>query len=499
MLASPVQYLSLFSHRSAMNQTLQSARQEQAEWAAVPIQERLRKVRVFRGLLADRAEELGAAIDLPERSLLAETLSSEILPLAGACQFLEANAKAILRSTTSGRFRGLMPGGISVRVERSPWGLVLVVCAGNYPIFLPGVQAIQALVAGNAVLLKPAPGTADVVAALAEMLVEAGFHPDLLIVLDEASESAQRVMAVGVDKVLFTGSSDTGRAVLSQLADTLTPATLELSGCDSVFVHPDADLGLLVDALRFGLTFNGSATCIAPRRVFVTEERAAELEESLEALIREVGPVRLTPDRSRKLQAQVLGALRQGARLVGPGMQFSEESKPVVLADVRPKMDVARTDLFAPLVSIMSVKDFAEALELDRQCPYSLGASVFGPPKAANDWAARIHAGVVVINDMIAPTADPRVPFGGRGESGFGVTRGGEGLLELTQPKTLMQRNGRWRPHFQTLEHGDEALFESLMRAKHDKNWRRRTRAWLDLAGAVRRKARQVSENRGGA
>ena len=170
----------------------------------------------------------------------------------------------------------------------------------------------------------------------------------------------------------------------------------------------------------------------------------------------------------------------------------------MVLADVRPEMDVARTDLFAPLVSIISVKDLPEALELDRQCPYSLGASVFGPPKAATDWAAKIRAGVVVINDMIAPTADPRVAFGGRGESGFGVTRGGEGLLELTQPKTVMRRNGRWRPHFQTLEQGDEVLFESLMKARHDKNWRQRTRAWLDLAVAVRRKLRQISGNRGG-
>ncbi len=330
------------------------------------------------------------------------------------------------------------------------------------------------------------------------MLAEAGFPPHLLVVLDETPESAQRVMAAGVDKVLFTGSSETGRAVLSQLADTLTPATLELSGCDSVFVHPDADLELVVDALRFGLTFNGSATCIAPRRVFVAEQRAEELEKRLASLVGEADSVRLSPDRRRELRLLVLDALRQGARLVGPGMQFEEDSKLVVLADVRPEMAVARTDLFAPLVSIMPVKDLAEALELDRQCPYSLGASVFGPPKATTDWAAKIDSGVVVINDMIAPTADPRVAFGGRGESGFGVTRGAEGLLELTRPKTVLRRNGRWRPHFQTLEQGDEVLFESLMRAKHHKNWRQRTRAWVDLAGAVRKKARQMSANGGG-
>lgn len=498
MLASSVHHLSVFSQGAAVARTLEAARREQAEWASVPVKVRLKKVRAFRRLLADRGTALAEKIELPERSFAAETWSAEILPLAEACKFLEARAGALLRPSLSGGIRSWIPGGLAVRVERSPWGLVLVICAGNYPVFLPGVQALQALVAGNAVLLKPAPGTGAILTTLAEMLVESGIPAGLVIVLDESPESAQKVMVAGVDRVLFTGSSETGKAVLSQLAETLTPATLELSGCDSVFVHPQADLELVVDALRFGLTFNGSATCIAPRRVFVTEGRAREMEERLATLVEEANPVRMTSERSRELQGLVLAALGEGARLVGPGMKLGARTAPVVLADVNPEMEVTRTDIFAPVVSIFIVKSLAEALELDRQCPYALGASIFGPARAAADWAAQVQAGVVVINDTIAPTADARVPFGGRGKSGFGVTRGGEGLLELTQPKTVIKRSGRWRPHFQALVEGDEMLFESLLRARHSQGWRQRTRGWFELGGAVKRRTKQASKHSGG-
>jgi acyl-CoA reductase-like NAD-dependent aldehyde dehydrogenase len=487
----------MFSPEPSVEEVLRAARLAQARWAETSLQERLEKVKVFRRLLPERGSDLAAAVELPERSLVAETLVAEILPLADACRFLERKAFSVLRPRARGWWKSRFLAGVGVRVERSPWGLVLAICAGNYPIFLPGVQVLQSLVAGNAVLLKPAPGTERVLSLLTKLLVEAGFDPELLVLLDESPESAQKVMACGVDKVLFTGSSQTGRAVLSQLAETVTPATLELSGCDAVFVHPDADLGLVADALCFGLAFNDSATCIAPRRVLVSQDRALELERRLGERLSEIPTMHLAPDRLRRMQHLVLQAVKQGARLVGRRIDLKSGSTPMVLAEVRPEMEVARADIFAPVLSIMIADSLEEALALDSQCPYALGASVFGPQDAATAWAEKIHAGVVVINDLIAPTADPRIPFGGRGESGFGTTRGSEGLIELTRPRVVVRRGGRWRPHFQQLAAGDEVLFETLIEAKHARSWIRRLRSWIDLGRVASRKSRMASRGTG--
>ena len=157
----------------------------------------------------------------------------------------------------------------------------MILAPGNYPLFLPGVQLLQALVAGNAVLLKPRPG-APPLATLSTLLEDAGLPSQLVQLLGEDVAGA-RAIAQGVDRVVLTGSAETGRAVLADLAPQLTPATLELSGNDAVFVLPGADLDLVADALAFGLRLNGGATCIAPRRVFVPQAQAADLERRLQA------------------------------------------------------------------------------------------------------------------------------------------------------------------------------------------------------------------------
>jgi hypothetical protein len=130
---------------------------------------------------------------------------------------------------------------------------------------------------------------------------------------------------------------------------------------------------------------------------------------------------------------------------------------------------------------VIPVADEEEALDIAASCPYALGAAIFGPVERARALAPRIRAGSVTVNDVIAPTADPRLPFGGRGESGFGTTRGAEGLLEMTTLKSVTYRGGRFRPHYQPLRPTDEARFLALVQAVHAPAWRTRTRALRDL------------------
>jgi hypothetical protein len=133
-------------------------------------------------------------------------------------------------------------------------------------------------------------------------------------------------------------------------------------------------------------------------------------------------------------------------------------------------------------MSLMVVSGDDEALELDRRCPYALGATVFGRDVAqARRLAGAVRAGVVVVNDMIVPTADPRLPFGGLRRSGFGTTRGAEGLLEMTAPKSIAVRRRGVLPYLDAPRPGDEAFFEQFILAAHARGWRARVRAALRL------------------
>lgn len=404
----------------------------------------------------------------PGRSM-AESLSAEILPLAEACRFLEREAAPLLAPRRLGRRgRPVWLFGVAAEVRREPFGTVLIVGPSNYPLLLPGVQALQALTAGNAVLVKPAPGCSAPMERLADWLADAGLPAGLFRVLDESPGAVTDAVAAGIDKLVLTGSADTGRTVARQLADALVPSTMELSGNDAVFVLPGADIGTVARALAFGLRLNGSATCIAPRRVFVPQAQAAALEEALTRSVAAIPAAAVPLPVRRRLDGLVRAAVAEGARPLGALPDNSDPAMaPLILADARPGMALLREELFAPILLLVPVRDMDEALDAAAQSPYALGASIFGPEAAAYALAGRLDAGTVTVNDLIVPTADPRLPFGGRRASGWGVTRGAEGLLEMTRVKTVSVRRGQRLPHLDPPRDGDAALMLAALRLLH--------------------------------
>jgi len=368
------------------------------------------QLRRVRQLVAERAEELARLTGLP----VAEALVSQVLPLADACRFLESEADRILaphRLPAAGRPFWLRD--VEIEVRREPFGTVLVIAPSNNHLFLPGVQVLQALAAGNSVLWKPGRGGQSAADAFAEIV-----DADRLRVLDETVETAD----LGADLVIFTGSAETGEKVMTQLAENVTPCVAELSGHDAVFVRADADVDLVVRAISFGGRLGGGAVCMRPRRVFVHESVAEQL------------------------QARVSG------------------------------------------LEIVAVRDDDEALRLAAENPYALGASVFGREPGATEFARRVRAGAVTVNDIIVPTADPRFPFGGRGRSGYGVTRGAEGLLAMTQVKAIAVRRGKSRPHLDPAGRNDAELFGAYIRAAHGGSWTARGRAVVNFFQAAMRR-----------
>lgn len=464
------------------------ARSAQRAWAQRPVAARLRILRALRRLVAARAAEMIAAIGERYGRDPAETLAAELIPFADACRYLEGAAARLLRVRRLGmRGRPLWLAGARAEVRRAPLGVVLILAPGNYRLLLAGVQAIQALVAGNAVLVKPAPGAAEPMRLLGEWLAEAGLPEGLFVLLGEDVAAAKAAVAAGVDKVILTGAPATGRAVLADLAPRLTPAALELSGNDAVFVLEGADLDLVARALAWGIGLNGGATCIAPRRVFGSPQAMAGLATRLAPLIAAMPAVPVDAPRLDDAAAMIDEAVAAGGRLIGPApVAGTRAMHPVVVTGAAPGMRLLVEDPFAPLACLVAAADTEAALAMADRSPYGLGAAIFGPEAAARDLVPRLRAGVVTINDLIAPTADPRLPFGGRGESGYGVTRGAEGLLEMTAPLAVVARSGRARPHYGPRRPEDAAMLEAFLRLMHGRG---RARALGDLLRAIRRRA----------
>jgi acyl-CoA reductase-like NAD-dependent aldehyde dehydrogenase len=460
------------------------SRAAQASWASLRVAARLRPVRRFRAALVSDPDVLTAAVHRDIGKSPAEALAGEILPLAAAAQYLERRAARLLRPRrVSWRDTPPWLWGQTDKVHRRPRGVVGIIGTWNFPLFLNGVQILQALVAGNGVLWKPSEVAPASARALEAALREAGFPPDLLCVLPATREAGRQLAQLPVDHLVFTGHADTGRILAAELGRRLVSSTLELSGCDVFVVLPDADLDLASRAAWFGMTVNAGQTCIASRRVFVARSVAEEFTKRLWALGLGAKPVPLALPSQAVLARQLIrDALAEGARLVTPERLDDRQAfTPVVLADVRPAMGVWREATFVPVLGITTYDRPEEVLRDQHGSPYALGAAVFGGDVArARDLAARLRAGMVAINDVVAPMGHPATPFGGWGASGWGVTQGAEGLLEMTVPQVLSVRRGTFRPHYDppgsTRLTGVKAL-KSILALSHAVSWRERVRA----------------------
>ena len=409
-----------------------AATSAQPDWEHRSTAERARCIGSLRPLLSACARDLANAVAAITDRPVAEKMVSEVLPLIEAARFLEKNAARILRSQRFGRTgRPVWLRGSSFEVHRKPYGLVLIVGPSNYPLFIPLVQVLHALAAGNAVLLKPAEGASEPIAIFRERVLKHSAIPSGLLQVLPAAPEAARITARGVDKVFFTGSTEHGRDLLHVLADRNTPSVMELSGADTVFVRADADVARAAKAIGFGLRLNAGNTCMAPHSIVVHESVATELFHAL---------------RSVEIDGN----------------------------------------------SIYVVADDAAALQIAQFDKHGLGAAIFSRDEtAARAFAQHLKTGFVTINDIIVPTADPRFPFGGVGASGFGTTRGAEGLLEMTYPHVIAVRRGRFLPHLEQANESDAALFESYLAATHSAGLKERWRAARKLFGLARQRGKR--------
>jgi acyl-CoA reductase-like NAD-dependent aldehyde dehydrogenase len=427
-------------------------RQQQHAWAAKPVKERLRHIHQLRTALVTDHPRLCAAVEQDIGRPVDATLALEILGLAATCKFVERRAAKLLKPRKvplSDRPVWLM--GQRDTVHRRPRGVIGIIGTWNYPLWLNGVQILMALVAGNAVIWKPSEVAPQSAEALWEWLQRAGLPEGLLVRLPGTREAGKQLTDADIDHLIFTGHANTGRILAEHLGKRLISSTLELSGCDAEFVLDDADVNLAAKAAWFAATVNNGQTCLAVRRAFVDRKLYQPFLDALKPLAETAMPVKLAmPAQAEQAEQLIKEATNRGARVLAETNGTSVEGfKPTVVVDVQPEMAICRKDSFAPIMAVIPYDTLAEAVAASKQCEYHLAASIFtSQPQRALALAEELQVGMVTINDVIAPMGHPATPFGGNKLSGWGVTQGAEGLLEMTVPQVVSVKSGSWRPHY---------------------------------------------------
>lgn len=370
-------------------------------------------------------------------------------------------------------------------VQYLPHGVVGVISPWNYPLILSAGPVVQALMAGNGVILKPSEYATLTALKLKDVFDRAGFPPSIFqVVVGNGSVGEKVVRERETRLICFIGSVPVGRKIAVACAEQLKPVILELGGKDPLIVLEDANLDRAARAAVWGGFHNGGQTCISVERVFVVESVA---DQFLERLMEIVGQVRVGPDRShsdvgsliheRQLQsvlAQVDDALRHGARVPLGGDRLTNSGgvflQPTVITEASETMEIMKEETFGPVIAVSTVKDAEEALEKANRGLYGLNASIF----TENGYRARqmtrnIEAGNVCINDVLTNYLCVSLPFGGVKESGSGRLQGPEGILNFVRTQSVCE--DRWglkkEPWWFPVSEGVKGAFRALVRIRH--------------------------------
>ena len=377
-----------------------------------------------------------------------ELMAAEVMPLVAACRWHRRRAHRVLADRRL-RDRPWWLFGQRSKVVRVPFGRVGIIATWNYPVQLLGVQVLQAVVAGNRVIVKPSERVPRTQRRLMELAIAAGLDEHELEVRPAAREAgAELLQDPTIDHVVFTGSTEVGRKVAEACASRLVPSTLELSGCDSVVVMPDADAALAAKVAWAALTMNHGQTCMAPRRVLVHDSLARRFAEALVPLAAGA-PRRTLADRAAATRHHelVADAVRRGARLATLVADDPQEEavRAQVALDCPTDATAFSAEHFGPLMVTHAWSTEEELLDLHRRGGKQLATSVFtADPAGIERLVSRLGGGMVTVNDAIIPFAHPAAPLAPVAESGWGVSQGLEGLRSLTRP-VVVSRTGRLR------------------------------------------------------
>jgi aldehyde dehydrogenase (NAD+) len=399
--------------------------------------------------LADALEKRGAE--------MAQTVSRQNgMPIAVA-NTLEAGLPPLLLRYYAGlvkdqpkatRRSGLLGGEIDV--VRKPIGVVGVIVPWNFPQTLSMMKIAPALATGNTVVVKPSPETVLDAILLAEAVIEAGLPAGVVNIVPGGAEVGQYIVThPGVDRVAFTGSTETGRAIARECGRLLRPVSLELGGKSATIVLDDGDITSSIEDLFKATLLNNGQTCFLGTRVLAPRSRYDEIVDTLASLAQAatigdaldeatmIGPM-VSPHHRKRVEGYIAIGKADGGKVVAGGTRPEREGwfvTPTIFADVKNDQRIAREEIFGPVLVVIGYDGEDEAVAIANDSSFGLGGSVWSKDRErARAFAERIETGTIGINGY---NLDPAAPFGGVKDSGIGREWGPEALESYVELQSI--------------------------------------------------------------
>jgi len=425
------------------------ARAAQGAWAARPLKERKQILLRFHDLVLDRQSEI---LDILQHETGKARVSAfeEVIDVAATARYYARTARSHLKPR---RRRGALPLITRTIELHQPKGVIGVISPWNYPLTLAASDALPALLAGNAIVIKPDAQTPFSALIAVDLLYEAGLPRDLFKVVTGRGSVLGTPMIEQVDYMMFTGSTLTGRLIAEQCGRQLIGFSAELGGKNPMIVLADADIEKTVEGSVRSCFSNSGQLCISIERMYVEDsiydtfvpalaERIKNMKLSAELTWdAEMGSL-ISQDQLDTICEHVTDAVAKGAKVLAGGKARPDLGplfyEPTLLIDVNDEMTLCRGETFGPVVSIYRVRDEAEAITRANDTEYGLNASVWSTARHGAEVAKQIKAGTVNVNEGYASGwASHDAPMGGMKHSGMGRRHGREGITKYTESQTV--------------------------------------------------------------
>ncbi len=425
-----------------VREAVKAARAAQVEWGQLTVRQRNQRLKRLTRALVEQADSIAALIVAEQGKNQVEAYG-EVISALELLHFYSRRAAAILRTRSISPRLGVLR---SHRLVAQPRGVVGIISPWNYPFTLSMEPLIAALVAGNGVVLKPSEYTPQVGLKIGELARLAELPRGLVQVITGDAATGQALITAGIDKLVFTGSVANGRKVAALAGEHLVPVTLELGGKDAAIVLADADLDRAADGILWGALLNAGQACLAIERVYVEQPVAQLFIEKLteKAARLRTGPASdpanevcaiTTPAQLNTIQRHIADARQKGARVLLGGQPLEGSGRffpPTIVVDVNEDMAIMSEETFGPVIAVQTVKDAEEAIRRANQSRYGLTASVWTKDmRRGRRLLTRLEVGDAALNDHGASAGYAEIGWGGRKASGYGKTRGAEGLQEM--------------------------------------------------------------------
>jgi acyl-CoA reductase-like NAD-dependent aldehyde dehydrogenase len=414
---------------------------------------RLAQLKALRNLLESNDADLLAALHADLGKSPHEAYTSEIAFLLGEIRHAIRHLPSWVKPER--RKSPLIAWPAKSTVRREPFGVALIIGPWNYPLQLLLSPLVGAIAAGNCAILKPsemAPHTAGLV----DRLIRAAFPEEFITSIQGARETAEALLGEKFDTIFFTGSTRTGRAVMTAAARHLTPVTLELGGKCPCIVGEDAPVDLTARRIVWGKFMNAGQTCVAPDHVWVHQRIAPALLEAMKRTLVEFygSSPKDSPDYGRIINAphheRLTGYLNDGQiAFGGESDPASRYLAPTLLTQPRLDSPVMTDEIFGPILPVIGFSDIGEVLQVLRERPKPLAVYLFARDRALQERVlAGTQSGGVCINDTILQILGADLPFGGVGDSGMGTYHGRAGFDCFTHQRAIMTRSLATDPKF---------------------------------------------------